>query len=70
MHPLCHPRTLCNVCNMPFIEPIGRIVYAAQDDKRDLCAIAGTVTSQHQISFGVMMEECSMLVKDFFKQKR
>ena len=50
---------------------IGRIVYAAQDDKRGFMRYGRELLHPNtQISFGVMMEECSSLIKDFFKQKR
>ncbi len=50
---------------------IGRIVYAAQDDKRGFMRYGRELLHPNtQVSFGVMMEECSTLVKDFFKLKR
>lgn len=50
---------------------IGRIVYAAQDDKRGFMRYGKELLHPNtQISFGVMMEECSALMKEFFKRKR
>ncbi len=52
---------------------IGRIVFGAADDKNSYRRIAGNNNPFHPktvITGGILEEECSKLMKDFFKSKR
>ncbi len=52
---------------------IGRIVFGAADDKNSYRRIAGSNNPFHPktvITGGILEEECSKLMKDFFKSKR
>lgn len=50
---------------------IGKIVYAARDDKRGALNIQPSIFHPKTILVqGPMENECSILIKDFFKQKR
>ncbi len=50
---------------------VGRIVYGAADPKRGYSLLTGPVLHpKTEVVGGVLAEECSALVKDFFKKKR
>jgi tRNA(adenine34) deaminase len=50
---------------------ISRIVYGASDEKRGFKRFAPqSLHPKTVVEFGVLEEECSNLVKDFFKKKR
>lgn len=50
---------------------IGRLVFAAQDDKNGFMAVGKNILHpKTQLSFGVHLEESSQLLKAFFKAKR
>lgn len=52
---------------------IGRIVFGAYDEKNGYRKVTGTHNPFHpktDLQGGVLEEECSKLMKDFFKQKR
>lgn len=50
---------------------IGRIVYGADDPKRGYSLLTGPVLHpKTEVVGGVLKEECSALVKEFFKKKR
>jgi tRNA(adenine34) deaminase len=50
---------------------IGRVVYGAKDEKRGASRLQENVYHpKTQITSGVLEEECSQLLKDFFKKKR
>ncbi|MEP6711339.1 MAG: nucleoside deaminase [Ferruginibacter sp.] len=52
---------------------IGRVVFGAYDDKNSYRRVAGSNNPFHpktKITGGVLEEECSQLIKDFFKAKR
>jgi tRNA(adenine34) deaminase len=52
---------------------IGRIVWGADDEKNGHKKITGSNWPFHQKTeavYGVMKDECSLLMKDFFKKKR
>jgi tRNA(adenine34) deaminase len=50
---------------------IGRVVYGAKDDKRGASRLQENIYHpKTQITSGIMEEECSKLLKDFFKKKR
>ena len=62
----------CVMCaGASFWTQIPRIVYGASDEKRGYTTIAqGVIHKKTQIKKGVLEEECSTLLKDFFKKKR
>ncbi|MHB9141222.1 MAG: nucleoside deaminase [Paludibacter sp.] len=50
---------------------ISRIVYGASDEKRGFQRFApAALHSKTEVTSGILKEECSKLVKDFFKKKR
>jgi tRNA(adenine34) deaminase len=50
---------------------ISRIVYGAADEKRGFARFAPqALHPKTEVLSGVLEEECSKLVKDFFKKKR
>ena len=50
---------------------IGRLVYAASDDKAGFMRYGKEVLHPDtKLEFGVMYDECSQILKDFFKAKR
>jgi tRNA(adenine34) deaminase len=50
---------------------IGRVVYGAKDEKRGASRLQENIYHpKTQITSGIMEEECSKLLKDFFKKKR
>jgi tRNA(adenine34) deaminase len=54
-----------------FWTQISRIVYGAPDIKRGYSLLSSSVLHPRtKVTGGVLEEECSMLVKDFFRKKR
>ncbi len=54
-----------------FWSQIDRVVFAAQDDKRGFMKYGKELLHPTtKLEFGIMMEECSKLMIDFFKEKR
>lgn len=50
---------------------IGRIVYGASDDSRGFMQIGKRVLHpKTKVEFGILIDECSSLLKTFFKSKR
>lgn len=50
---------------------IGRIVYGAPDEKRGFTRFApNALHPKTEVTAGILQEECSALMKAFFKQKR
>lgn len=50
---------------------VGRIVYGASDDKRGFMKYGKTILHpKTKVEYGVMMEECSALMRQFFQKKR
>ncbi|MBR1769374.1 MAG: nucleoside deaminase [Bacteroidales bacterium] len=49
---------------------ISRIVYGAEDKKRGSSLFGNLYHPKTEIVSGIMSEECSLLIKDFFKTKR
>ena len=50
---------------------LDRLVYAAQDDKRGYLRFGKEMLHpKTKVEFGVMREECSALMSDFFRKKR
>ena len=50
---------------------IGKVVYGASDDRRGFSRLSETILHpKTEVVRGVMAEECSQIVKDFFAKKR
>ena len=50
---------------------VGRLVYAASDDKQGFMRYGKEVLHPStKLEFGIMHDQCSQLMKDFFKTKR
>lgn len=50
---------------------IGRVVYGADDDKKGFMRFGKELLHPStKLEFGIMYEECSHLLKEFFKMKR
>ena len=62
----------CVMCaGATFWTQIGRIVYGASDPKRGFLQNGGTILHpKTTLTGGVLTEECSQLITDFFKGKR
>jgi len=62
----------CVMCaGASFWTQIGKIVFGARDDKRGFLLTGKNILHPRTILVvGVLEEECSKLVKDFFKKKR
>lgn len=64
----------CLMCSGAlFWSKIGRIVFGAADDKNSYRRVTGGNNPFHpktEITGGILQEECSRLMKDFFKSKR
>ena len=65
----------CPMCSYAIMEAhIGRLVYGAKDDKRGGISVLDifnkSLGPKIKITSGVYEDECSMLLKNFFKNKR
>lgn len=62
----------CVMCaGASYWSQIGRIVYGAADEKRGYTLISACILHpKTTVSSGVLAEECSKLMKDFFRKKR
>ncbi|HNX44237.1 MAG TPA: nucleoside deaminase [Bacteroidales bacterium] len=62
----------CVMCaGASFWTQIGRIVYGAGDDKRGYSLVSSAILHPRtSVTQGVLAEECSALMKDFFRKKR
>jgi tRNA(adenine34) deaminase len=62
----------CPMCaGAAFWTQLGRIIYAADDEKRGFTLIRQTILHPRTVvQGGVMKKECSKLLKDFFEKKR
>jgi len=62
----------CVMCaGAAFWTQIGRIVYGARDEKRGYSAFNSFIVHpKTEITSGVLENECSALIKEFFQQKR
>ncbi len=50
---------------------LGRVVYGASDDKSGFMRHGKTLLHpKTKVELGIMMEECSQLLRDFFQQRR
>jgi tRNA(adenine34) deaminase len=52
---------------------VGRVVYGASDEKNGYSRVRPAISPFHpktEVAYGVLKEDCSQLMKDFFAQKR
>jgi len=52
---------------------ISRVVYGAEDEKNGYKRVAGNLSPFHPkttVTCGVLQDECSTIIKDFFKERR
>lgn len=61
----------CQMCaGALYWTQIKRVVIGAADDKRGFRNMGTQIHPKTEVTLGVMEEECSIIVKDFFKNKR
>lgn len=62
----------CVMCaGATFLAHVGKIVYGAGDNKKGYSRLSENVLHKKtKVVGGVLAEECSVLIKDFFKSKR
>jgi tRNA(adenine34) deaminase len=61
----------CTMCaGALFWSQIGRVVYGAADEKRGFTKSGGSLHPKTEVSQGIMTEECSDLMVEFFRKKR
>ncbi len=53
-----------------YLTQISKIVYGAKDEKRGASLFGSLYHPKTQIVEGVLKEECSTIIKEFFKEKR
>ena len=61
----------CQMCaGALYWSQISKVVYGADDDHRGYRAMGGKLHPKTEVVSGIMADECSLLVKDFFKKRR
>lgn len=61
----------CTMCaGALYWSQISRVVFGAPDEKRGYRAMGGRLHPKTAIAHGIMEQECSEIVKAFFKQRR
>lgn len=61
----------CQMCaGALYWSQISRVVYGAHDEHRGYRAMGGKLHPKTEVVSGIMEQECSVLVKDFFKNRR
>ncbi len=61
----------CQMCaGALYWSQIAKVVYGAADDHRGYRVMGGKLHPKTEIVSGVMADECGMLVKEFFRQRR
>jgi tRNA(adenine34) deaminase len=61
----------CQMCaGALYWSQVAKVVYGAADDSRGYRAMGGRLHPKTEVISGVLAEECSSLVKTFFKQRR
>jgi len=61
----------CQMCaGALYWSQISRVVYGAHDEHRGYRAMGGRLHPKTEVVSGIMEQECSVLVKDFFKKRR
>ena len=61
----------CQMCaGALYWSQISRVVYGAHDEHRGYRAMGGKLHPKTEVVSGIMEQECSVLVKNFFKKRR
>jgi len=61
----------CQMCaGALYWSQISKVVFGAADEKRGYRAMGTQLHPKTEVVTGVMEEQCSILVKDFFRQRR
>lgn len=61
----------CQMCaGALYWSQVSRVVYGAADDHRGYRVMGGKLHPKTEIISGILAEECSGLVKEFFRQRR
>lgn len=61
----------CQMCaGALYWSQVSKVVYGAADDHRGYRVMGGKLHPKTEVIAGIMAEECGMLVKEFFKQRR
>lgn len=61
----------CQMCaGALYWSQISKVVYGAQDEKRGYRAMGAKLHPKTEVVFGVLENECALLMKAFFKKKR
>jgi tRNA(adenine34) deaminase len=61
----------CQMCaGALYWTQIKRVVFGASDEKRGYRNMGTQIHPKTEVTYGVMENECSSIVKDFFKKKR
>ncbi|GGE40471.1 nucleoside deaminase [Psychroflexus planctonicus] len=61
----------CQMCaGALYWSQISKVVFAAEDHKRGYRAFGASLHPKTQVVYGILQEECSSLLKEFFKEKR
>lgn len=64
----------CAMCaGASYWSKIGRVVYGTPDEKNGYKRLTGSASPFHpstQIEYGVLQDECALLMREFFKSKR
>lgn len=61
----------CQMCaGALYWSQIAKVVYGAADDHRGYRAMGGKLHPKTVVESGIMADECSILVKEFFRQRR
>ncbi|ALM49539.1 CMP deaminase [Flavobacterium psychrophilum] len=61
----------CQMCaGALYWSQISRVVYGAHDEHRGYRAMGAKLHPKTEVISGIMEQECSVLVKDFFKKRR
>ena len=61
----------CQMCaGALYWTQIKRVVFGASDEKRGYRKMGTQIHPKTEVTYGVMENECSSIVKDFFKKKR
>lgn len=61
----------CQMCaGALYWSQVARVVYGAADDHRGYRTMGGRLHPKTEVVSGIMAEECSRLVREFFKQRR
>ncbi|MXN90707.1 nucleoside deaminase [Flavobacterium sp. Sd200] len=61
----------CQMCaGALYWSQVSKVVFGASDEQRGYRAMGGKLHPKTTVVTGILADECSILVKDFFKQRR